>query len=427
MADDLTSRLRDAAGPLPTLDEAALDRMVRRPARRFHVAISLVVCVVVGGLIVALTTRTESVDLVAQPAGASNSDQPPGVPASEPSSDQPPGVANSEPSAEEPPRVHGDIVASSEIAADLRASGPWQVLAVARPTSGWRSYVSRTQAELDEAWASFDVDGDPPALPTGHAALLVNMPGTCTEPSAVLGVEQLRALTPAGTFFAIHVDPACALNDRDRVGNLQLGPRTLVAVSIPSDAARTAVGVEPVTASVADPDWDLLAIETDPTGGFLGARASDADSEVLEWVWSNWNLTGEVPQLPDDRRAYLAEVPGSCTDPSSLVRVEAMGLEWDGSEGHGTVMLIMQFDHTCATIAPGYLGVPQSVYAVTLDTAVSENLHSNRSFLVCPPGVLERACDNPSTEQHQTLEGDRLVAFNPRDVPGPHNSEPPAQ
>lgn len=422
MDDDLTSRLRDAAGPLPALDEADLERMVHRPARRFHVAISLFACVVFVGLIVALTNRTESVDLVAQPDSASNSEQAPGVahsdpssdeptsvPTSEPSSDQPPDVPNSEPSSEEPPRVHGDIVASTEIAPDLRASGPWQVLGVARPAIAGPSQVSLTQAELDEAWAGFEVDGDPPALPAGHAALLVDVAGTCTDTSAVLGVEQIRAIRPAGTFFAIHIDPVCAIIDR--FGSAEPGPRTLMAVSIPSDAARTAVGVEPVTASVANLEWDLLAIQTDPTGEFYdGLRG--ADSEGLEWIWRNWKVTGEVPQLPSDRRAWVAAVPGTCTDPSNLYRVEAMGYEWGGL-AHGTVMLIMQFDHSCATMAPDHIGTPQSVYAVTLGTAVSDTLHGPRSFLVCPHGVLEGPCDDASTEQTQTLEGDRLVAMTP--------------
>lgn len=381
MEHDLTTRLRESAGPLPTLDEATLEQLVRTPHRRLHVAVSLLALGVLAVLIVSVANRTETVDLVGQPV-------------------------NDAAAADELRDDDHEIVASTYIAPDLRAEGTWQVLGVEQTDGAGPDGVSLTQAELDEAWDAFDVDGDPPTLPTGQAAVLVSVAGDCTEASAVRGVEHIRALRPSGTFFAIHVDPTCAIIDR--FGTTEPGPRLLVAVSIPNEHAETAVGAATVSAPVTSLDWDLLAVEVDTTGQFFGSGKDT--QERLAATWDN-GITGDVPQLSDERLAWLVPVPGSCEDPSSLRRVESMGYVYP--HGRADVMLIMQFDPACATPSSGPAAAPQAVYAIELGVAVSDTLHGPRAFMTCPPDSTEAECRAEAVEETRTLEGERLIAITP--------------
>lgn len=290
---------------------------------------------------------------------------------------------------------------------EFRAQGSWRVLDVARPAVAGPSQVSRTQAELEGAWAAFKADGEAPTLQTGQAALLVSVAGDCSDPSAVRGVEQIRALRPESAFFAVSVDPTCVIIDR--FGSVEPGPRSLLAVSLPAEDAETAVGVEAVTAPVASLDWEPLALETDPTGRFFGVARQD--SAGMEWLWGTWSVTGDAPLLPEGRHGWVVPVPGDCREFASLVGTEAMGYVYP--DGYGTVILTMQFDEDCAELASGPSGDPQTVYAISLGVEVSNTLSGPRGLIVCPPDALAAVCAVGDAEATRTLEGDRLIAIAP--------------
>lgn len=377
MDDELTRRLRSAAGPLPSIDDgifAKVSGMVSpRPERPAFVV------VVVGVLLAAVVG-----------VGYFASNQPMRVTLEVAATD--------------------DSTESAPSGPDHRGVSPaeWQVLTVATTDVTGPSSVAESQEDLNAAWDSFDMPpGHAPHLRPDQGALLVSVAGRCMEGSDVEELELLRSLRPTGTFGTVVVDDECAV--LDRFGSAEPGPRSLFVVGVPVEVARSMVGVEAVTTPLSDIAWSLHLVGADRTGEFPGAGA--LDQHEIEWVWENWNLTPEAPEIGDGYEAFVVRIPGTCDDPSALLSVEPMGYLYD--DGFGTVLLTLHFNASCAVLHDPSRHEPNSVYTVAVPAGAAETLHGPRAFIWCRVGDDQGACGEVNAiEVHAVADG-RLVAIDP--------------
>lgn len=411
MDDDLSQRLIRAAGVLPLLDEETFNR-VNRPAhhRTSTPLLWLVACGLVAGGVWILLAPGTAVQLTQTPGTSSIAGAPAATAPDSVATTPTVGTSATPEGQPTSPRAVSESASPSSAPSDVvEGNQQWEVLSVGRTNVAWPSgIIASAQSEMDEAWTLFEMEAAAPSLPARRGAIFLSVAGECADASAALGVEYVHAFKPSGPFAVINMDPSCAVIDR--FGTNEPGQRTLYVISVPSERSDILVGAQATSAAVTGLEWQLLAVSIDPSGEFFGAGRLDQDG--IDWAWSNWGLTGAVPQLADGWQGWMEPGPITCNEASSLLSVEAMGEVYD--DGLATVVLTMHLSSACAPVdLQVRASSPQSVYAIAVHNAVGDTLHGPRAFISCAPEENVGPCASVEPGHVPVPEGRRLVPLRP--------------
>lgn len=373
MMFDLSSELRRAAGPLPELDAATFAR-ISRPRRRTGRATVLAAVV---ALVAGLTGRAVLVDdgpTVRLAAGGDTAGAANGVPA-----------AGGEPAT-------ATASAASERAAPTDAGGQpetsaginnaeWQVMTVAATAvSSLAGHVAVDQHAFDRLWQGFNPGAPPPVLPAEHGALLQPVAGSCDDPAQVTAVRVVRAADATASFATVEFDPGCA--DFLHNGSYEPPPRTLYAVAVPSEFARSVAGVVGVAGTVGALDWDVMAVATTPDASHVDTVVMDQTG--VDQMWRTFQVQTAAPALPTGRGALIVTVSGGCDSAAQVLGVALM-VNTDGNPGNPSVSGYVAFDPGCARQQryEGFGPWPATLYAISVPLEVAKAIDGAIGLIAC--------------------------------------------
>lgn len=292
-------------------------------------------------------------------------------------------TARPEPPSATEPATSGDPTAPApaHIAADPAGfaaavgDAEWAVLALGTtPDSSPFSHIAADQAAVDRLWRrTFAMAGPAPVLPPERGALVVPVGGSCRDASRVHGIEGLVDADTDEVVAAVQFDPSCA--DLERGGTVIGPPRALYVIAVPLEVATHVAGVTTVVASVAEIEWEVLAIAAVHGPGPVGGAADQAQ---LDGIWHRYGPPGPAPRLPAGQGALVVGVPGSCDDAAQVLAVDTAVISHDDT--YRSPSAVVTFDGSCAKpLAPGPADWQQgTMYVITVAPPVARSLDGAR-------------------------------------------------
>lgn len=419
MTLDLPDELRRAAGPLPELDDATFSRLSRPRRRSGHAVLATTVVVLLVGAAGWLVPRTGSSNVQLAPGTGGTQ----GAPGTEPAAGGEPATSTASAATTESAENPEGAAAANDVdpietpePAQVAASvgeADWEVLAVGIPPNPSNvAQVVTQQGEVDRLWQTLEMEGSTPLLPPGRGALVRSIAGSCDSAAQVHGVEGLLTPDPAEVFAAVQFDAGCAELEVD--GTAIGPPWTLYVIAIPLDVAERLAGAVAQTASVANFDWEVLAVAATPRY-VLGHRVSDQDG--VDTMWRMFSMQGPAPTLPAGQGALFVAVSGSCDDASQVRAVDPMVSAYNDTPGDdsvfGSVFAAVYFEASCAELLriDPWNPQPRTLYVITVSLDVAESLDGPTAYIAC--GEAQAADSSPCID----YQDNAVAADDP--VPGP--------
>jgi len=395
MARDLSEELRDAAGPLPELDDATFSRLNRPRRRSGRAALAMIAAVLLAGAAGWLATSAggSTVELAPGEGGAPQAPRTEPVESALPAPSTPGEATDRKPGddpTEDGPSEAADTVedATPSEAADPVAVAErlgafaWEVLTVdSTPGYSVAGRIASNQAELERLWQRFDAGRPAPALPQGHGAIILPMAGDCDDAAQVHGVGPIVDADRTSVLAAVQIDAGCARLLTQ--GTVWEPPYTLYAIAIPLEVADQLAGAVGVVGNVSDYGWEVLAVAAkSPAPKFKVASASEQTK--LEDLWHILEAQGPAPTLPAGEAALLAAVPGNCGSPEQVRNVDVV-VDTQSNPQVPEVLARILIDASCAErLASGVPRTqPMTLFAITVPAGVAESLGAIGVLIDC--------------------------------------------